>query len=223
MNYPNRPSNNLAIDPWYRRFWTLCLLNGIEEGGCSPIELRSFNILAYLANAVAQCYAVPSLDPTILKKREGPLYPLLIWDLDRLVGMRLVDVSNIVLEKGAKVRNASYAINQSGLDVLTKCRNLNDGLGRAHDALRSTALAYARNRQNLTVEGLIKLDGNYANTQVPEGAVVDFGDWDDVNASANSVEFILDHIDVVLRQNPSIGVNLYARYLSAYNQVGDEQ
>jgi len=83
-----------AREPLFRQFWILSLFSGVEEAGCSPIDLKRFNVLAYLSNAVAQCYGVPPLDATVLKERDGPLYPILIWDIDRLVGMGLVHVTN---------------------------------------------------------------------------------------------------------------------------------
>ncbi len=200
-------------EQWYRRFWILSLLSGIEEAGCSPIELRGFNLLAYLANAVARCYGVAALDPTVLKRADGPLYPLLIWDLDRLVGMQLVHVSNVVIDQQNKPRNVSYGITARGLKVLDKCRQLQVTLGKTAEALRSTALAYARNKLHLTSEVVSQFDGNYSDTRVMEGSVVDFGAWSDVNASANSVEYILSQVTTALHHDPGLGVNLYAQYL----------
>jgi hypothetical protein len=198
---------------WYRRYWILSLLAGIEQAGASPIDLRSFNVLAYLANAVSSCYNIPPLDPTVLKQRDGPLYPELIWDLDRLVGMRLVDVSDVVVDSTRKMRNVSYSITRKGLETLLSCHALNNQLAKEADSLKTTALAFARNQRQISGSSLFEADGNYADTKTAEGGVVDFGRWDFINATANSVEYILNQINEAIRKDPAVGVNLYLRYL----------
>lgn len=210
-------------DQWYRRYWILALLAGIEEAGASPIALRNFSLLAYLANVVAQCYGVSALNPTVLKRPEGPMYPLLNWDVDRMVGMGLILVSNVVIDSDNNPGNVSYAISEKGLLVLDGCKQLQSKLAMIAESLRSTALAYARNRSTLTAEKIAKFDANYADSTVSNGGVIDFGDWTDVNASANSVDFILDRISVALRKDPAMGVNLYAHYLAYELSVGGKR
>jgi hypothetical protein len=213
-------SPDLSTNRWYRRFWILSLLAGVEEAGASPIDLRSFNILAYLANAVSACYGIPALDPTVLKQRDGPLYPHLIWDVDRLVGMRLVDVSDVVVDRARKIRNVSYSLTEDGFRVLDGCTALGDVWVAESNSLRTTALAFARNRNHISRRDLLAADGNYADAMTPEGAVVDFGQWSPTNATANSVEFILSEINESIRRDPAIGVNLYLRYLgNATNEI----
>lgn len=200
----------------YRRFWILSLLSGVEEVGCSPLELKRFNILAYLANAVAQCYGIEPIDATILKESDGPLYPELIWDIDRLVGSGLVNVSDIVVDGAKKLRNVSYSITQRGLTCEEQCRKIHPDFERIGDSLRSAAMAYSRNRLTLSVESLENRDGNYADSSISNGEVVDFGDWNHSNATANSIERMLKELNSTLRHDPSVGVNLYNRYLAAF-------
>lgn len=207
---------NSSDDKFYRRFWILSLLAGVEEAGCSPIDLRGFNVLSYLANAVSECYEIPTLSATILKEREGPLYPKLIWDLDRLVGMGLVRVSNIVISEERKVSHASYSITQSGLNCEKRCRLLNESIASVGDSLRSTALAYSRNLIKVTTDSIKALDGNYANPQYSEGQVIDFGDWSKINFTANSVQLILNQLRLGEITDSSIGVSLYSAYLASF-------
>jgi hypothetical protein len=220
----NENNEGTKKETLYRRFWILSLMSGVEEVGCSPIDLKSFNILAYLANAVAQCYGVPPLDATILKACDGPLYPTLIWDIDRLVGMGLVRVSDIVVDVSKRLRNVSYAITNAGLDCEEQCRMLHPSLAQTGDSLRSAAMAYSRNHLFLSKEGLLARDGNYADPTVSNGEVVDFGEWVRNNATANSIEKILAELGLELRKDPAVGVNIYSRYLAAFaaNRVINE-
>lgn len=204
----------------YRRFWILSLLSGVEEVGCSPIELKRFNILAYLANAVAKCYGVTPLDPTVLKEHDGPLYPELLWEIDRLVGMGLVIVSDIVVDRSKAVRNVSYSISARGLNCESQCRALHREFARIGDSLRSAAMAYSRNRLSLSIESLKNRDGNYADTTVANGEVVDFGDWVKANATANSIDRLSKKIGQSLESDPSVSVNIYNRYLAAFSAEG---
>jgi hypothetical protein len=199
---------------WYRRFWALSLLAGIEEAGASPIDLKGFNILAYLANAVATCYNIPAIDETVLKERKGPLYPALIWDLDRLVGMRLASVSDVVVGDARTLRNVSYSITAKGIDILTTARMLNSQIATESESLVNVAIAFARNRNHINATQLISADGNYADDRTAIGSVIDFGKWHPENTTANSVAFILERVNEALRDNPTVGVNLYLRYLA---------
>jgi hypothetical protein len=204
-------------DKSYRRFWILSLLSGVEEAGCSPINMGRFNILAYISNAVSQCYGVTPLNPTILKEKDGPLYPKLLWDLDRLVGVGFVRVSDVVVDNINKVRNVSYSITQQGLDYENCCRSLYPNLMEIGNSLRSAALAFARNYTKLSTKSLNSLDGNYANPIYSDGQVIDFGDWIKNNSTANSVELILKELQPTYDIDSSVGVNIYTAYLASFS------
>jgi hypothetical protein len=176
--------------------------------------------LAYLANAVVQCYGAFPLDSTILKASDGPLYPTLIWDIDRLVGMRLVRVSDIVLDGSKRLRHVSYAIASAGLDCEERCRMLHTSFVETGNALRSIAMAYSRNRLSLSEESLLSRDGNYADPKVSNGEVVDFGAWVRDNATANSIEKILGELGGALQKDAAVGVNVYSRYLAEFPANG---
>lgn len=210
-------------DKSYRRFWILSLLAGIEEAGCSPINISRFNILAYISNAVSQCYGVTPLNPTILKEKDGPSYPKLLWDLDRLVGVGFVRVSDVVVDNVNRVRNVSYSITQQGLDYENCCRSLYPSLKETGDSLRSAALAFARNHTKLSTKSLNSLDGNYANPIYSDGQVIDFGDWIKNNSTANSVKLILKELPSTHETDSSIGVNIYTSYLASIAAIESSQ
>lgn len=198
----------------YRRFWILSLLAGSERAGTSPMDVRQFNLLAYLANAVARCYNIEPLNPIILKEKNGILYPKLIWDLDRLVGMGLARVSNIVLTSKGETKSVSYGITTKGINSLKTCIEISDGLKNTASALSSTAMAFCRTRHNIDIGGLHSKDGNLANSRFSDGDIVDFGLWDFQNATANSVDFVKESITAPFSGSISTAINLYAQYLA---------
>lgn len=198
----------------YRRFWILSLLAGSERAGTSPMDIRQFNMLAYLANAVARCYDIEPINPIILKEKNGILYPKLIWDLDRLVGMGLARVSNIVLTPTGEAKSVSYGITAEGISALKTCIGISEGLKNTASALSNTAMAFCRTRHNIGIESLHSRDGNLADNRFSDGDVVDFGLWDFQNATANSVDFVKDGINVSPLRSISTAVNLYAQYLA---------
>lgn len=199
----------------HRRFWILALLAGTERAGISPMDIGQFNMLAYLANAVARCYDIEPLSPIVLKEKKGILYPKLIWDLDRLVGMGLVRVSNIVLTSQGETKSVSYGITTKGINSLNACIEISEGLKNTATALSSTAMAFCRTRNNIHIESLHRRDGNLADNRFSDGDVVDFGLWDLNNSTANSVDFVKENISPALPGNISTAVNLYAQYLAS--------
>lgn len=202
----------MTSDRLYRRTWLLLLLEGVERAGRSPIEMKQLHALAYLANALSPCYGIESVDATVLKEKAGPLYPELIWDADRLVGMGLLSISNLVLSENAALRSACYSITTRGLQLVIDAARGSDLLGKIARALHSVALAYARNPSSVFEANLLQRDGNYADPHFGLGDVVDFGDWDQQNASANAVLRIRQVTDDQLAAAAS--VNLYAQYLA---------
>lgn len=204
----------MKSDLTYRRFWLLALLQGVESAGRSPIELKHLHSLVYLANALSPCYGIESLNATVLKEGTGPLYPDLIWDTDRLVGVGLLAVSNLVFRQGAELRSASYSITASGVNFVSRSAAGSTLLATVAKALGSVALAYARNPDAIIEVSLLQRDGNYADPHFGLGDVVDFGEWDPRNASANAVR----KIDAAIGgdRTPSSSVNLYTQYLAAH-------
>lgn len=201
----------------YRRFWILSLLAGSERAGTSPMDIRQFNMLAYLANAIARCYDIEPINPIILKEKDGILYPKLIWDLDRLVGMGLARVSNIVLTVKGETKSVSYGITTKGIDSLKVCTEISEGLKNTASALSSTAMAFCRTRQKIGIASLHSRDGNLADNRFSDGDVVDFGLWDTNNSTANSVDFVRKGISPAFAGNINTAVNLYAQYLASIN------
>ena len=169
----------------YRRLWLVALIAGVERAGRSPIDLRALNGLAYLANATAPCYDIEPLDATVRKSDDGPMYPQLVWDADRLVGMGLLGVSGLVVRDSA-VKACAYSITRSGIELLARSRKAHASFEELSSALWSIAVAFARSPNSVSANSLLRRDGNYAEHRVTLGDVVDFGEWDFSNWTADA-------------------------------------
>lgn len=198
----------------FRRFWILAVLAGIEKAGASPMGIRQFNLLAYFSNSVSRCYDIEPLDPTILKERAGPLYPQLMWDLDRLVGMRQVRVANLVMLPDGGAKSVSYAITRAGLATLQACTQLSNEMENVNTALSSASVAFCRSRKGISNESLLTKDANFSDSKFGEGDVVDFGQWDTYDATANAVNYVKGSVDAPYSADTNLAVNLYAKYLA---------
>ena len=195
-----------------RRIRIILLLYGSEQAGITPIRLRRLHIYAYLSNVLAPVWDTRVFDGQLLKRRGGPFYPALQHDLDRLVGMGLVLMTNI--------RHILDDDNQWKLDGA--CSLNRELVGTALTVIRSfpqeheiqsflSELAYAVSALSDTDFDLLPgEDPTYSDSSVGYENVVDFGIWRKLNYSANAAQ----HFASVL-ENATRGelLHLYARQL----------
>ena len=88
-------ADSVDYDGLRRRVRLLMLLDGAERAGIAPIRLRHLHTYAYLSNVLAPVWNTRVFDGRLLKRRGGPFYPSLQHDLDRLVGLGLVIITNL--------------------------------------------------------------------------------------------------------------------------------
>jgi hypothetical protein len=191
--------------------------------------MRDLNGLAYLANATVPCYQIEPLDATVRKSDDGPLYPQLIWDADRLVGMGLLAVSGLVIQPAANPVGM-YSITRAGLEVVRKVRSSHGRFNELAISLWGIAMAYARSPTSVDAKNLLSRDGNYAESHHVSGDVIDFGVWDVANWTRDAVTRLqagiagrlageeestaLPTVVDKIARDPSQAVDVYAQYLS---------
>ena len=111
-----QPQNAERFDALRRRARILLLLRGARNAGLYPISILALHAYAYFSNVLAPVWDMPTLDGKILKRKGGPFYPVLQTDLDRLVGMGMVQISDVahVRDSEGKWRlEGQYALNMS--------------------------------------------------------------------------------------------------------------
>lgn len=107
------PLTDEVLSIMRQRVRVLQLLDAAERAGITPIPAPRLHAFAYLADVLSPVWNLPPFDGKILKIKGGPHYPDLQRELDRLVVLGLVEVSNLrYLERpggGARI-NGAYAL-----------------------------------------------------------------------------------------------------------------
>lgn len=202
-------------DILHRRVRLLVLLSAAESAGLVPLPVIRLHTLAYLANVLASVWDMPAIEGKILKRRGGPFYPALQRDLDRLVGLGLVAVSKLshVLDDDQRWRlEGSYRLNHELADPILRCVRTYDDECRI--MLFIEELAYAvSGLSDADIDRATLQDATYADPLVDVGNVVDFGEWSDVNYSANAARRFRELIPGGARATPGEMLHLYLRHL----------
>ena len=171
-----------------RQVRLLLLLDAAERAGIAPVQLRVLHTYAYLSNVLAPVWRERIFEPHLLKNADGPFYPALQRDLDRLIGKGMVVIQGLSFNRDVS--------NQWRMDARF-------GLNRelAHDTLRAIAeytayrklhsfiqeVGYALSALNdLELGDLTSQDPTYSDDTIVDGNVIDFGNWDSQNFTANT-------------------------------------
>lgn len=78
-----------------RQMRVIAILAAAERCGLTPLPADQLHTLAYLADALAPVWDMPILDTQHLKRRSGPMSPLLQRDVDRLVGIGVIEARKV--------------------------------------------------------------------------------------------------------------------------------
>src|SRR4051812_29754444 len=90
------------------------LLDAADYVVISPLSTSRLHAFAFLSDVLSPIYHLSGITGRIMKRRIGPYFPDLQWELDRLVGLGLVDVSELkpVVEIARAYLDASYSLNR---------------------------------------------------------------------------------------------------------------
>ena len=88
---------SVALAPaWVRqRVRVLQLVEVAEHAGIAPIHSRKLHAFAYLADVLSPVWDLPAFDGKVLKVEGGPHYPDLQREMDRLVVLGLLNITDI--------------------------------------------------------------------------------------------------------------------------------
>ena len=193
----------------------VAILDGAERVGTAPLRLQTLHSIAYFTDALAPVWNLPVMNGQILK-RMAPYYPTLQYDLDRLVGCGVVDVSDVAYREIEKswVLDASYRLRYEAASNI---------LAVAESYPRQAAeLAFVREVVYATaglgldgVDGAPTVDATYSDPLIDIGGVIDVDPEGAPNLSAG----VALRFGSLLAGNNPLGtaemVNLYVRHLYA--------
>ena len=195
------------------RLRLVLLLDACEAADLTPVPIARLHALAFLANVLAPIWSVASFDGKILKRRGGPFYPELQRQLDRLVGLCLVEVSNVrhFEDDGQWRLDGSFSLNAPRSRQIIE---LASNFSEERDAIVFLRrLAFAASRLRTPLEELVLFDATWSDKRTGVGDVIDFSEWKAANYSA----FAADTFGELGPEGPTIGrgdkLPLYMRYL----------
>ena len=124
----------------------LRLLAALVDAGVEDVSLEDFHAFAFFAEALAPVWSVRSPLGGVLKEEEGPHYPALQRELDRLVGQGLVTITRLTGEdRGGRWRlDVKFSINVTAVGaVLAVADSMPDEGSNATDFLTELAFSFA--------------------------------------------------------------------------------
>lgn len=194
------------------RAWMLGLVVMANWSGLQPLSKAHAHALVFLANSLAPIYEDTGLEARVIKHEHGPFYPDAQWDLDRLVGQGLLNISGVTLSEtgGRWWMEGSYEASASGKAVFNACRNL-PLLSRSFRFLLELTNAFASLHQDARSRAAL-VDVIYATPNRANRTALVFEEAEQNYSSLTAVAFDdLAGPDVVL--TPKERLQLYFGYL----------
>jgi hypothetical protein len=198
-----------------RQLRVIAIVSAAERCGLAPLAADQLHTLAYLADALAPVWNMPILDGQRLKRRSGPMSPLVQHDVDRLVGCGVLEpqvVRHIRDADGNWRLDARYRLHREFADpIIKRALSLT---GQAAQMKYVREVVYAASA--LGTKGITEAAaGDAAYADPTEGSVVDLAPWRPgaVNASSQ----VALHLGELMRGQVSLGraelIHLYVRAL----------
>lgn len=227
--------DDAALKVVRHRARVLLLLDAAERAGVAPLSAPRLHAFAYLADVLSPVWDLPSFDGKILKSEGGPHYPDLQDEIDRLIVLGLVEVSNLRYidrpNDGARV-DGSYALRfdsthlpkiLAALGADPHADPLDSRDRRVHAFLVELAGALSTLPDD-EIDLAASVDATYSDARVGTSNVVDFASWasDPVadNPSVRATERFMAFLPKGANLSPAERIYLYASYLGRRIHAG---
>ena len=217
-----------ALNVVRHRARVLLLLDAAERAGVAPLSAPRLHAFAYLADVLSPVWDLPSFDGKILKSEGGPHYPDLQDEIDRLIVLGLVEVSNLRYidrpNDGARV-DGSYALRfeaphlpqiLAALGADPKSAPLDSRDRQVHAFLVELAGALLTLPDD-EIDLAASVDATYADLRFGTSNVVDFASWAADPVTDNPSVRTAERFRAFLPKGASLSagekIYLYASYL----------
>ena len=213
------------LEQWLRAFGTqvrrrvriLILLDAADYAVISPIPLPRFHALAFLADVLSPIYHFIPLSGRILKRRTGPYFPDLQWEVDRLIGLNLVmphGLVPVIDDSNAHV-DTSIALHRPYVVDLLHLIYADKQFLHYKNFFRELAGALS-NIDDPDLDAATQSDVTWRAGHA--GAVIDYAEWRAKNFSSMSTkrleEMTAESLGIPnMRLSPGAKLNLYAQFL----------
>ena len=193
------------------------LLDAADYAVISPIPLPRFHALAFLADVLSPIYHFVPLSGRIMKRRTGPYYPDLQWEVDRLIGLNLVAPHSLqpVIEDFSAHINATIALQRPYAHDLLQLIYSDQQFSQYKEFFRELAGALS-NIDDQELDAATHADATWSAGHA--GAVIDYAEWRASNYSSMSTKRLEDMTAESLgihsiTLSPGAKLNLYAQFL----------
>lgn len=193
----------------------LLLLDAGETTGLAPLDVRFLHTFAYFANILAPVWDLAPLDGKVLKRRPGPLYPELQHDLDGLVGLGLViisDLGHVQDEDGHWRLQGAYRLHHLLADPCLSAIRRFDNERLVHSFLIELGLALSSVPRD-RLWAAAQEDATYADPLTSVGNVIDFAEWQRQNWSTNAARRFAALLPEGIQATRGEQLHLYFRHL----------
>jgi hypothetical protein len=198
-----------------RQVRLLVLLDAAESAGIAPLSVERLHNVAYLSDVLSPVWHLEPLAKEVFKRQQGPFYPELQGDLDRLVGIGMAKVEAIRHVRVGPNRmrlDASYSINPDlAMPVLKLLPEL-PGEYEAMMFIRELLLAMSTLADGDVAEAFTE-DATYSNKRIGYRNPISFFEWDELNFSAKAAEKIGSLVPTEASVGTGEKIQLYVRHL----------
>ena len=202
-----------------RRVRILMLLDAADYALITPLQITRFHALAYLADVLSPLYDFAPLSGRIMKRRAGPYYPDLQWEVDRLIGLGLVTAESLtpVIEESGAHNDALLSLErEQSRPILERVYTTREFRIQQH-FFRELAGALS-NIDDGDLDATTRSDVTWM--AAPKGNVIDYAEWRARNYSALSAEKTKEIAAEILGTGavkllPSAQLSLYIRYMES--------
>lgn len=184
---PIASESSASLEARKRPIRVLALLDALADASIFEAPLRVVHELAYLSNVLAPVFDLSPFSASLLKRLGGPYYPELQDTIDLLVGRGMVFASDIhyehVVEEKRYRLHANYRINRAlAGHALAAYHEIYADTGEPF-FLGELCAAYSM-LADLELGQAFRFDARYADKDVDNNEVIDFGQW--VNATSTN-------------------------------------
>lgn len=215
MDSSHTPSRLEPADQRRRWLRILSILDACRWVGLAPITTGSLHVIVYLSEVLAPIWGLEPMDGKILKQSTAPYYPTLQQDVDRLIGMGLVRVDDLIIgqtDDGISILLPKVSlVAESAEPILTVLHDLPDE-EIFLDFLLEVVQAFSRLSDD-QVPSSMSEDATYGSPAVDAGQVIDLGEW------LSAKETVTWHIAGRIRRlagdgmNPAEIIDVYVNHL----------
>lgn len=199
------------VDHRRRHSLLVGIFDALDLAGIRPVAPSLLHAVWYLANALAPAWRLEPFDAAILKTGRQPYFPMLQRDVDTLVGMGMLTVTRLEIDRVANRLHGLFELNRTFANaVLQQMRAIEEEA----DLLEFLAeVVQALNRlSEIDQQTGLSEDATYARAEI--GNVVDLGEWIERSGLTPTAE-VLTRIETLAGEDlmPAECMEIYVDHL----------